>query len=175
MEVKFCPECGEKVQPALLSTRRQACASCGWTGNIIEKDYPHQTQQTLKPRITIPEKKLIFSSNDEIIGMLIGAPILGIGIGILLLFIPIVGWIASPVIIFASCAGAPLVALRMLAIKLGLIKPKIDDYKLEGKCPYCDNNLSVNLPSEKTNCGFCKERVLIKAEKFYTIIRKHYE
>ena len=53
MEVKFCPECGKPVQPALLSTKRQACASCGWTGNVID-EYSSRTSQTLKPRTTVP-------------------------------------------------------------------------------------------------------------------------
>lgn len=169
MEFKFCPECGKAVQPALLSTKRQACASCGWTGDVLEK------VQKLKPRITIPKKKLIFSSTDEILGALIGMPALGLIIGIVLLMIPIIGWILGPMVIFGCCTGGPVIALRALGIKWGWVKPKDDDFKLEGECPYCDNDLSVNLPKEKITCGFCKERVLIKAEKFYTIIRKHYE
>jgi ribosomal protein S27AE len=175
MEFKFCPECGKPVQPALLSTKRQACASCGWTGEVIEQESVILKKQELKPRITLPKKKLIYSSYGEIFTMLIGFPLVGLLIGGILLLIPIIGWIASPIVIFTGFTGAPYFALRSLFIKWGWMKPKINDYKLEGKCPYCDNNLSVNLPSEKTTCGFCKERVLIKAEKFYTIIRKHSE
>jgi ribosomal protein S27AE len=60
MEFKFCPECGKPVQPALLSTKRQACASCGWTGEVIEQESVILKKQELKPRITLPKKKLIY-------------------------------------------------------------------------------------------------------------------
>jgi hypothetical protein len=127
-------------------------------------------RKLLKPRVTVPKKKLQISSAEEIFAVLLGPPLLGL----MLLLIPIIGWIAGSVILFGSFGGL-ILALRALGIKWGLIKPKINDYKLVGICPYCDNDLSVNLPSEKTTCGFCKERVLVKREKFYTIIRRHYE
>ena len=177
MEVKFCLECGKPVQPALLSTRRQAYASCGWTENIIEQPIL-QKEQELKPIITVPQKKLIISSYEEILaiafsGLIIG--LLGLTLSIILLIIPIIGWILAFAIFWASFIRPPYLALRALCIKWGLIEPKDRDFKLEGKCPYCSNNLSVNLPKEKVTCGFCKERVLIKQYKFYTIIRKTYD
>ena len=153
MEVKFCPECGKPVQPALLSTKRQA----------------------LKPRTTVPRKELMYSGYDEIMGILIGLPMLGIMIGLVVLIIPIIGWIASPFIIIGSCTGAPVFAFRALFIKWGFMKPKIDDYQLVGTCPYCDNDLSVNLKNEITKCKYCKERVLIKSEKFHTQVIRRYE
>ena len=93
MEVKFCLECGKPVQPALLSTRRQAYASCGWTENIIEQPIL-QKEQELKPIITVPQKKLIISSYEEILaiafsGLIIG--LLGLTLSIILLIIPIIG------------------------------------------------------------------------------------
>ncbi|MEO0014506.1 MAG: hypothetical protein RLZZ535_2895 [Cyanobacteriota bacterium] len=173
MEVKFCPECGKPVQPALLSTKRQACASCGWTGNIIEKNPFLQKEQVLKPRTTVPKKKLQIDGLGEALTLGFGSLVTPL-LGLALLIIPVIGWILGLGLIFASIGGF-LVSLRAVGIAIGLIKPAINDYKLEGICPYCDNSLSVNLPSERTTCGFCKERVLVKKEKFHTIIRKTYD
>jgi ribosomal protein S27AE len=131
MEFKFCPECGKPVQPALLSTKRQACASCGWTGEVIKQEPVILKKQELKPRVTVPKKKLIYSSTKEIFVVLLGMPMVGFWIGVVLLIIPIIGWILGPIVIFASCTGGPIIALRALGIKWGWIKPKDDDFKLE--------------------------------------------
>ena len=170
MEVKFCPECGKPVQPALLSTKRQACASCGWTGDIIQENHISIEKQQ-KARMTIPKKRLQMDSIGDIVATGTILPIFGVFIGIFLLIIPIIGWILGIGVILMS-GGAALVALRALGIKFGLVEPERSDYILVGECPYCDNDLTANLSWNKTKCEFCKERVLIKSEKFYTIIRK---
>ena len=135
---------------------------------MIEKSTNFQKQRSLKPKITVPVKKLKVDKLGKALVLGLSSPILIIVLIISLFFFPVIIGGAIAIVILENF-------LRGLTIKFGWIQAQINDYMLEGNCPYCNNSLSVNLPSEKTSCGFCKERVLVKGEKFYTIIRTHYE
>ncbi|ELS01161.1 hypothetical protein Xen7305DRAFT_00008630 [Xenococcus sp. PCC 7305] len=174
MNIRFCPSCGKKIAPAVNSTQRQACASCGWTGEILyEKAIPAQQKQ-LKPRITAPKKELTTGSIEGAILGLVILPVAGVILGLFILIIPIIGWILSPLILLVSVLGFPMMGLRELSIASGVSKPEPSDYTLKGKCPYCDHDLSVGLEKNKITCDFCKETVSVKNERFYTIVRRHY-
>jgi len=83
------------------------------------------------------------------LGTIIGGSILGIGMiffGIVLLFIPVIGWLFGIIFIFMGI---------MMPIMAGIMGPAT-----AGRCPRCNHRI-VFKPMEKgTTCFTCHRRVL---------------
>ena len=77
--------------------------------------------------------------------------------GLIVCLIPVVGlFIGIPLILIAvvMLVGAPLGYFGK---------------RLIGPCPYCDHNLATTMDAIGIDCPACKQRVLIRNHKFFTL------
>ena len=137
--------------------------------------------ERLGPRASHPKKILLTDQErkDQNIG---AATLAGCVIPLLVLLaalfalIPFIGWIISiGLLLFAFGAAA-----NMFAFVFGVSKTsEPGDYWLEGECPYCSHAIKVLRKNGKEadtsfqQCTTCKERVLVKDDTFYTILKTY--
>lgn len=84
----------------------------------------------------------------------------GLGIlGLILLIIPIIGWILGPICLLLA-VGTPLAMLTSDSDSLSVLK---------GKCPYCNSETAVPTKSTRHSCASCKSEIVVEGQKFYAL------
>jgi DNA-directed RNA polymerase subunit RPC12/RpoP len=129
----------------------------------------------LKPRFTVPTKRKLSKGEKADQNLFAGClgSILLIVIGCVLLLIPIIGWIIGGCMIISGLMS-PFIGG---AAALGIGEDLADDHELKGDCPYCTNSVTVGIngkPDKKiVKCETCQERILVKEDTFYTIVKRY--
>jgi DNA-directed RNA polymerase subunit M/transcription elongation factor TFIIS len=165
-----CPSCEKSLPSQQLEPGHQVCTSCGWTNQGI------YSLNDLKPRFTVPTRKNLSEGEkaDQNLGAGCSGSIFFIVIGCVLLLIPIIGWIIGGIMILMGLMS-PFIGG---AAALGIGDSLVNDYELIGDCPYCTNSVTVRMKvnTDKNimaKCETCQERILVKEDTFYTIVKRY--
>jgi hypothetical protein len=147
-----CPSCD-----TLNNSRRLQCVKCGAelpnldpvgapTGGpeLVETTVVAEADLEAAADGSTPAKLVNPGAGERFGGCLMFA---FMALGVLL--IPVVGWIASPILFF---------------IGLGAL---IQGRHHKGECPYCGHENQVSEGRPGANCGACKRRFLVKDERFW--------
>lgn len=80
-------------------------------------------------------------------------------VGIVLLLIPLIGWILGSISLLAAI-GYPL------ALIIG-----DSNYisSLVGSCPYCGSEVTAPMHKKSKDCEYCKSKIIIREHKFFTV------
>ncbi len=109
--------------------------------------------------ILATERRASFNEKcNNLTGMAFAA-ILMMGGGLVLLLIPVIGWILGPMFLIVGVIaffGSPI----LLCVRSQI---------LEGTCPYCAQPLSAAKSEKAITCKVCKSRVIIRAAYFCPI------
>lgn len=89
-------------------------------------------------------------------------------LGCLLMLIPVIGWIAGPLMWIA--AFTPFFAVGS-AVKGKITGEKISYSTLTGNCPYCNTAITVRNDAYEfgINCHICKKRFIARDKQFFPV------
>lgn len=181
-----CPQCGRPVEPGASAPNALPIKAppppppLALQGNsepaslATEKDAKER-----RPRVSRPQKVLLTDQERKEQNVATAAlagcstPVLVL-LAALFALIPFVGWISSIALLFFAF-GSGLMPILMAS---GLSSSSnAGDYWLEGECPYCSHSIKVMRRKGKESdtgfhqCATCKERVLVKDDSFFTILK----
>lgn len=151
--MKLCPECGESSRD---DAKQCVC------GRLFGFETPHALTHTvaiapsqdISPYAASPTN---ITGKGVALGGGMGCfvGLATIGAGIILLFVPFIGWIIGPVLMLAGCA-MPFVMAGMGGMGAsGMLK---------GSCPYCGTVLAGK--GAGITCGACHGRIIIRDQMF---------
>lgn len=144
MALVTCPDCNREI-----SSEAKSCPNCGLPTKRIKKISP----STIENSTRFTEEKMGLAQR-------IATGIVTIFIGMAVLLIPIIGWIAGPILILG-----------------GLIVPLMggtSSITQKGTCPYCTLQVSnFNAAAESFSCSHCKQPIIVRAPSFYTVAAAH--
>ncbi len=141
-----CLKCGHQWQPGKPDSKSKQVDS-----QSPEVIYANQwTPATFKK-----------ATQSDRIGRAIATPIMfGVG-GLLLAFIPVLGWVLCPICL--------LIAVYAPFMYLNPNDNSLDRWS--GKCPRCEGHISMQSDKKATQCSHCQANLLFKDEKFYILER----
>jgi hypothetical protein len=142
MALITCPDCNREV-----SSEAKSCPNCGLPTKRIRGISP----STIENQTTFAVEKMNA-------GQRIAIAVLTMFFGFAALIIPVIGWVAGPILI--------LMGLMTLGGAAAITQ--------KGTCPYCSLQISnPNATDESFSCKHCKQPIIVKEPYFCTVAASH--